>query len=376
MKIAGIICEYNPFHNGHAYQIKTAKNNNDAVVCVMSGSFVQRGSAAVYDKWTRAHAALKSGADLVIELPVRYCLSSAQGFARGAVEILCGTGVIDTLVFGSECGDIKKLLSAADILLHEPPEVSAKIQKLMTGGVGYATARAAAYDGIIDADLLSSPNNVLGIEYLAAIARCGSSISPQTHTRTVGYHDDVGCGNFAAATHIRDIMNSGSDISAYVPFDYSGHEKYDTNKLTEIFRYKMITEGSGLFRDIADTEIGLENRFLKSVNLQTFDEIADFVSSKRHTKARVRRIMLCALLNLRGGYRPPEYIRVLGMTGRGREILAKMRKTSVLPIINKTADFGSPALTEDVTATNLSALCADTPVSQNRDYLTSPIIVE
>lgn len=376
MKIAGIICEYNPFHNGHKYQLELAKATHDAVVCIMSGSFVQRGDAAIYDKWTRAHAALCSGADLVIELPVRYCLSSAQGFARGAVETLDASGIIDTLVFGSESGDIQKLLHAADIMLHESAAISAEIKRLVSGGMGYAAAREYAYSDVVDNSLLSSPNNLLAIEYISSLIRIGSKICPMTHGRTVGYHDSEHEGIFASATFIREKIKKSENFSQLVPYDYSGHEKYDINRLSDIFRYRMITEGNRLFSGISDVEPGLDNRFLKASQYHTIDEIVDFVSNKRHTKARIRRIIASSLLNLHGGYRPPEYVRVLGMNETGAKILSGMRKKCCLPIINKTADFDTPMLREDILAANVAALCADKTVPQNRDFLISPIIIK
>lgn len=376
MKIAGIICEYNPFHNGHAYQLALAKNIADAAVCIMSGSFVQRGEAAVYDKWTRAHAALLNGADLVLELPVRYCLSSAQGFARGAVESLNSTGVIDSLIFGSEIGNIHELSHAAELIANEPSEVSEKIKNLMARGMGYAAARTEAYRGIIDANLLSEPNNLLALEYLCALKATNSKITPITHTRTTGYHSAVPENEFASATLLRKKINAGESISLYTPFDFSDCEKYDTEKLTEIFRYRIITEGEKLFSLIPDAEAGIENRFIKSADIETFDGIVDFVSGKRYTRARVRRIMLSALLNIRGGYRTPEYIRILGMNETGMKILSQMREKSTLPVVNKTADFSSPMIFEDIRATNISVLCADRPIRQNRDFFTSPIIVK
>ena len=376
MKIAGIICEYNPFHNGHKYQIELAKKTHGAVVCIMSGSFVQRGDAAIYDKWTRAHAALCSGADLIIELPVRYCLSSAQGFARGAVETLDAAGIIDTLFFGSESENLQKLLHAADVMLHEPASVSAEIKRLAAEGMGFAAARECAYDGLIDSSLLSYPNNLLAVEYICSLMRIGSKISPVTHGRTVGYHDSGHDGAYASATLVREKIKSSEDFSHFVPYDYSGHEKYDINRLSDIFRYRMITEKEQLFCGIPDIEPGLDNRFLKSAHCRTIDETVDFVSSKRHTKSRIRRILASSLLNLRGGYRPPEYIRVLGMNETGREILGTMRKTCSLPVINKTADFDTPMLREDILAANVAALCADKTVPQNRDFLTSPVVIK
>ena len=155
MKTAAIICEYNPFHNGHKYQIEQAKLTHDAVVCIMSGSFVQRGDIAVFDKWTRAKAALSSGCDLVIELPVCHSLNTAELFAFGGVSLADSLGVIDTLFFGSESGDIEKLSKASEILLAEPFEISEKIKKNMSEGMSFPLARTKAYQGVIYAELIT-----------------------------------------------------------------------------------------------------------------------------------------------------------------------------------------------------------------------------
>ena len=150
MRIAAVICEYNPFHNGHKYQLSLIKRNFDAVFCVMSGSFVERGDIAVFDKWQRAYAAVLNGCDLVFELGTRYSLSSASGFALGAVDTILKTGVADSLIFGSEANDIKRLSDAADIMILESSEISQKIKSALKEGLSYPMARQEAFDGIID----------------------------------------------------------------------------------------------------------------------------------------------------------------------------------------------------------------------------------
>ncbi len=375
MKTAGIICEYNPFHNGHKYQIAEAKKSFDAVICAMSGSFVQRGDVAIFDKWERTKAALSSGADLVIELPVRTSLSSAEGFAQGAVRLLSSLGVIDSLCFGAETNDCEKLVTAAKIMASEPQEVSEKIKELLAAGVSYPKALAVAYDGIIDDDILSMPNNILALSYIKAIYEQKSNLKPFAIKRkAVGHHDMIAQDGFCSATFLREKIKNGDDISPYTPYDFSSCPVYDLNKLTNAFRHKLITEGSNAFSGISDMEEGLANRFLKALDYMSLSEIIDFVKTKRYTRTRLQRIAVSVLLGLKGNEASPKYIRILGMNKKGIEILSKMKKTCPAPIVNKVADAPNELVYEDILATNLAALCADC-IPQNRDYITSPIII-
>lgn len=375
MKICAVICEYNPFHNGHKHQIELAKRDFDAVLCVMSGSFTQRGEAAVFDKWTRAKAAVLSGADLILELPVRYSLSSANGFAKGAVELVLSTGIADALIFGSEENDIKKLSLAADILLSEPREISKKIKELLADGMSYPMARQAAFSGIIDADLLTKPNNILAIEYISALKQKNSSVLPITHARTIGHSEKAEVYEYASASLIREKIKKGGDISRLTPFDYSDCEIYDTNRLTDIFKFLLITKGEALFSGIPDAEPGLCNRFLKAVNSDSFEDIINECVTKRYTRSHLKRIALRALLGLKGGFLPPQYLRVLAANDTGREMLAAMKKSAALPIITKTADFPKELLAEDICATDVAALCTYPHQKKGRDFFVSPIML-
>ena len=375
MKVAAIICEYNPFHNGHKHQIELIKRDFDAVLCVMSGSFTQRGEAAVFDKWTRAKAAVFCGADLVLELPVRYSLSSASGFAQGAVELVAAAGIADALVFGSEANDISRLSRAADILISEPPQISAKIKELLADGMSFPMAKQAAFSEVIDADLMTNPNNILAIEYISALKRQGSNIIPITHPRTVGHSDSSENGGFASAALIRGEIKNGGKFSQLVPYDYSDCEIYDTNCLTDIFKFLLTTRGETLFSDIPDAENGIFNRFNKNIDLKTLDEIIDASVTRRYTRAYLKRIVMRAILGIGGGYYPPKYLRVLAANSAGREMLAKMKDTASLPIVTKTADFPKELLKEDLLATDIVALCTYPKQKKGRDFLISPIMI-
>ncbi len=375
MKICAVICEYNPFHNGHKHQIELAKRDFDAVLCVMSGSFTQRGEVAVFDKWSRAKAAVLSGADLVLELPVRYSLSSANGFARGAVDIVAETGIADALLFGSEENDINALSRAADILISEPTEISQKIKELLAGGMSYPMARQTAFSGIIGGDLLTKPNNILAIEYISALKQKNSNIVPITHARTIGHSDNAEENGYASASFIREKIKKGEDISRLTPFDFSSCEIYDTNRLTDIFKYLLITKGEALFLNIPDAEPGLYNRFLKAANSDTFEDMTDACVTKRYTRSYLKRIALRALLGLEGGFLPPRYLRVLAANHTGQKMLAEMKKRATLPIVTKVADCPKSLLDEDIRATDIAALCTYTNQKKGRDFLISPIML-
>ena len=377
MKTAGIICEYNPFHTGHKYHIDHIKKEFDAVVCIMSGSFVQRGSIAIYDKWSRARSALENGADLIIELPVKYALSSAEGFAEGGIRILDASGVIDALCFGSESGDILELTSCAKALLSESPEISQKIKVLMNEGLPYAKARAIAYEGVLDIELLSQPNNILAIEYIKAILKSGTNIRPITIKRKgAGYHDEDTIDGFASATLLREKIREGEDVSTFTPYDLLASVTYDINQLTNAFKYKLRTEGEAAFSGISDMEPGLANRFLNEIDRESITAIVDAVKTKRYAHTRLRRIAARVLLGLTEDAKVPDYIRVLGMNNKGKELLSIMREKSRFPIVNKVADFKDESILYDILATDLAALCASSPVPMGRDYTTSPIIME
>lgn len=376
LKVAGIICEYNPFHSGHKYQLDMVKRDFDAVVCIMSGSFVQRGEVAIFDKWTRAKAALSNGADLVIELPVKNVLSSAEGFAEGAVELLNSLGIVNSISFGSECGDIELLKNYAEIILSEPPEVSERIKMLSKDGVRFAKARALAYKGILDTGIISEPNNILAIEYIKALLKTKSSITPVTIKRKgAGYNDKAAKKGYASATMLREKISDGIDVSEFLPFDYSSCLRYDTDKLTDIFKYKLITQGVDVFSHISDVEPGLANRFLKAINCHNISDIIDMVKTKRYARTRLCRIAMRVILDLKDMSLSPEYVRILGFNDTGKKLLSKMKKTCTLPVVNKVADFESAAILPDIMATDIAAFCADTFVPFGRDYTTSPVML-
>lgn len=377
MNVTGLVAEFNPFHNGHAYIINKIKEQSDAVVVIMSGNFVQRGDVAITDKHTRTKTALKNGADLVIELPVIYALNTAQRFAYGAIKTLDSTGVVTSLAFGSECGDIKKLYSAAKAAAFEAPEISGKIKKLISSGMNYPSARAKAYTEF--ADIWDKPNNILAVEYLRAIIDIKSNIKPFTIQRTNDFHSINTDGNIISATAIRTLIKENKDTAAYMP--KTDFDIYSVEKLDNVLNYILRNADANDIATINDVTEGLENRIISaSAQNLGFYSIAEAVKSKRYTMSRIRRILLGIILNLDKDLcaSEPSYIRVLGMNNTGMELLKCMKAKATLPVIVKTADFNADKIFKaEIRATETASLCKINGIAAaHRDYCISPVIVK
>lgn len=375
MKITGIIAEYNPFHSGHAYQL--SKIESDAVVAVMSGSFVQRGDVAVADKWTRARLAVMGGVVLVVELPVVFALNTAQKFALGAVSLLNDMGV-DELCFGSESGDIDALFKTAELIENEPSEISETIQRLIASGISYPAARERAYAGEIPDGILSEPNNILAVEYLRALIRLKSNITPVTVKRHgAGYNDTAPHNGTASASAIREMLKNGADAGEFtkfcgIPNDLSRLDSAVSAKLRMMTPYEL--------QKINDVSEGLENRILRAAaEHSTIDAIAESIKTKRYTMSRIRRILISSLLGITSdmSLHMPDYIRVLAMNETGMAVLKELKSRSALPIITKTADYkgNSPLFEMDLRATDIAALCEAENKKGGRDYTTSPAVL-
>ncbi|MDE5974084.1 MAG: nucleotidyltransferase family protein [Eubacterium sp.] len=310
--ITGIICEFNPFHAGHKYLIDSVKNENDGVVCVMSGNFVQRGEFAVYDKFTRAKSALENGADLVIELPCAYSLRSAEGFARAGVELLEAANAVDRIAFGAECDDIGKLKRIAYEITENEQQIKAEMKK----GISYPAARKM----VISSDILDTPNNILAIEYLK------SAKLPCTAVKRIGKGHDSDDEKFSAS-EIRKKLTEDEICSM---------KNCETAVLAKL---RCMTAND--FLKIEDVTEGLENRIVDMVRVSTsLEALYDNIKTKRYTHSRIRRIILKAYLDISKAYtEKAPYIRILGFNSKGQEILAKMKKSADLPIISRYSDI-------------------------------------
>ena len=328
MKIASIIAEYNPFHKGHAYQINKIKEDyTDFIVIIMSGNFVQRGEPAIIDKYNRAKIAVDNGASLVLELPLVYSTSNAEIFSLGATNILNSMGIIDRLYFGSE-NDASTLKNLSEKIYKNLDDE--KIKKFLAYGNSYIKSRELAMDFLSqeEKEILKKPNNILGLEYLNSLAKLNSKIEAHSIKRkNVNHDDDFSLGDFASASHIRRLAYEGEDVSKFIP-DYKLVPENNLENYFEIFKYKMISEKIN-FNEYFDYEEGLENRLLENIDAKNFEEFIEKVHSKRHSRSRIKRLVIEIILDIKKGLiknslKEP-YTRVLACDERGIEIFKKSK---------------------------------------------------
>ena len=368
MKTVGLITEYNPFHNGHAYHIEKAKmlTGADRVIVVMSGDFVQRGAPAVMPKHLRTESALLSGASLIIELPVCFATGSAEYFAQGSISLLNQLGCIDSICFGSECGDLHLLKEIAQILADEPIEYQTALKQALKEGASFPAARQEALNIYSDkySEILASPNNILGIEYLKALAKIHSKIEPFTIKRIgAGYHDMDIDGQFSSATAIRsDIyqladVNSSSEslplthIQTQVPS--SCHELMKKNYQTRypvkaddfslLLKAKLLSETAGSLSHYLDMSPELANRILRLRNdYLSFEQFCDLLKTKELTRSRISRSFIHVLLGITNDWltamkAPAPYARILGFRRDHADLLGILKQTSDIPLITSPA---------------------------------------
>jgi len=378
MKIVGLIAEYNPFHNGHKYHIEKAKElaNADYAVIVMSGNFVQRGAPAIMPKHMRAEAALQSGADLVIELPVYYATGTAEQFAYGAVSLLDKLGCIDSICFGSECGDINLLSNVVRLLCDETDEYKDVLQAYLRSGMSFPLARQNALDKLYPngnyGQILSEPNNILGIEYLKALYRLNSNIEPITIQREVShYHDTELQEQFSSASALRSTITDANFAKLYgqipsecMPSLEDGYQvRYPVyaNDFSLLLKYKLLNETSMSLVEYADVSEELANRIYNRLNdYVSFDQFCELLKTKEITYTRISRALIHILLGVKkNDYQEIGYARVLGFRKNSSDLLAYIKKTSSLPLISKLsasdnfAEHAKKMLGIDVFASNL-----------------------
>lgn len=374
MIVTALIAEYNPFHNGHAYHIREARRltGADFLLVLMSGDFVQRGEAAVIGKSARAEMAIRCGADLVLELPVCYACGSAEYFAGGAVALLNALGCADYLCFGSECGNLDILQTAAQILSAEPDAFRQKLQTLLRQGLSFPNARQEALEWYLEqenagkalAPLLSQPNNILAVEYLKALIKSGSAIKPVTIQRAgSGYHD-TDIGNFCSATALRRAFaDKPSDsvfppqLAASVPKDVYDILSANWQRTFPVFaddfsamlHYRLLTapgwESLASCFDIPET---LARRiFQMRYAFTDFSSFVKLIKTRNLTEAMVRRALLHILLCLPQPQKtdperfPVYYARILGLRLSSGALLGQIKKSGQIPLLSKLADAGS-----------------------------------
>ena len=383
MQNIGIIAEFNPFHTGHQHIVDYAKQGGNGVICVLSGNFVQRGDTAVIPKFERAAAALAAGVDLVIELPTPYAMSTAQNFAFGAVSILENLGVTDKICFGSECGNIDVLTEIANIL--ESDGFNKKISASLAGGNTFAKIRSdilREYNTEF-ADILDKPNNTLGIEYITAAKRINSSIAFECIKRIGAKHDSDDIDSTVSASLIRRHITEGDYKFAQKYMPVKAYDILKTAPVSDIKRLEtailtvLRTKTADGFKDLPDISEGIENRLFTAVqSAVTLDNLYEKVKTKRYTLARVRRLVLSAFLGIDNSFffTPPPYIRVLGFTEKGEEILRSAKKRSTVPIVTSSSDikglgeFAQKLWQTECLATDIYSLSLNQPQECGKEY--------
>lgn len=406
--ITGIIAEYNPFHNGHAYQIEQARllTGCDFLVVVMSGDYVQRGAPAVFDKYTRARMALACGADLVLELPVACSCASAEFFASGAVSLLDGLGCVDFLCFGSESGNLQSLMEPARILAKESPVFQEALRRGLSLGLSFPAARKEAFRACAsNPDILDLPNNILGIEYLKALLQRESSIKPVTIKRKgQGYHDTLLDSGFASASGIRRFLKQEeAPLSALPALKESLPDPVmevlkDTlahtlpvweEDFSTLLRYELLRQSASDLTRYADISPDLGRRLKNCADkFSSFSEFVALVKTKDVTYTRITRALFHILLNLTGedtrNSVAMPYARILGFRKDHSRILGLLKENSRIPIIPKAADYKTyltpdlqPLFEKDLFAANLYETIA--AAKQKRAFLhdlkRSPVIL-
>ncbi len=365
MKVLGIVSEYNPFHNGHKFHIEQSKKISgcDFVIAVMSGNFVQRGEPAIFDKWTRTKAALNNGVDMVIEIPTYFSTSSAEFFSECAVRILENTGIVNMISFGSESGHIEYIEKTANILYNEPQNFKYAIKKELSKGLPFPTARGNALEQIanIPKEILENPNNILGIEYLKTLKKINSKITPVTIKREKAHYNSKNIeSTIASATAIREYIKNNNINTAFSAVPKNCIDIYSEalnckkapifkNNLSHFLNYKLRTSNEEYLKNILDVTEGLENRILKSLyEYYDFEEICDYIKSKRYTYTKIQRAILHIILDIQkndfsqfieNGF--SQYIRVLGFKKDSSIILSELTKKSKIPVITNTKNIYS-----------------------------------
>ncbi len=398
MRIAGLITEYNPFHNGHAYHLEQVKKHLgfDGVVVIMSGNFVQRGTPALLDKWTRTDMALRGGADLVIELPAVYASASAEIFALGAVRILNGLNCVEQIIFGSESGDISELKETALLLHKESPAYKDALKLELSAGHAFPVARARAIASHFGkSESPSLPNDILGMEYIKAGLRMNSPLKFDTIKRiSSNYHDTDIDTAFSSATAVRKAFFEGRQDEARLAVPKSTYELLIRNSanivsseaLYPFIMYKLRTESHASLSRIQDMNEGLEHRIKDAADrAQSYEDLVDLIKTKRYVRTRIQRVLLNTLLGVETDFvtqavqsEHAAYARVLGFNDTGRKIMKQMRKSAEIPIItnvNKhvpTQEIALDMLALDMRATDFYTLLNGTGTGA-QDKLMRPV---
>lgn len=374
MKAAGVIVEYNPFHNGHAYHLQETKKltNADVVVAIMSGHFLQRGEPALVSKWIRAKMALEGGVDVVIELPYAFATQKAETFASGAVSLLHALGVQE-VCFGSESGNIESFIHTLSLQQQCMEAFDQNVRQGMKEGISYPKALAEAFSSLHKEEHavdMSKPNNILGFHYIQAIHKQNSSIVPKTVARlNAQYHDEnFASATIASATSIRKRLLATSfdfsTIEGVVPRSTYRHLKgyyhtygllHDWEQYFSFLKYRLLSSTASQLHHVYEAEEGLENRLLSHINdADSFSSFMERIKTKRYTWTRLQRLCLHILTNTTkeemsnvNKQETAPYIRILGMSKKGQMYLSSIKKNVSLPLVTRLQAFRHPLLELD-----------------------------
>ena len=401
-KVLGIIAEYNPFHNGHLYHLQKAKKDTSSnySVAIISGNFTQRGNTSIIDKWSKAKMALENGFDLVIELPLVYAISSAENFADGAVKILNSMKVIDYLSFGTETQDFEALDKIASVLYNEPKEYKSILQHELKKGVSFPKARQNALMMYLNdirkyTNILLSPNNILGIEYIKALKKYNSNIAPYPIERFESeYHSNKINGNIASSTAIRNIIKNDNlpilrkllpDESFSILINNLKAKQVvpDISAFEKIIIYNLRKMSLSEIQNLPDVSEGLENAIKNAANsCNSIIEFLNIVKSKRYTTTRLQRILLYSLLDITKkdmdiSKKIVPYVRVLGFNNKGKFLISEISKVNpkleIITSVKKYIDISNNKnnkilLKKDIHATNIYTLGYEEDSWSNLDF--------
>ena len=409
-KVVGIIAEYNPFHNGHLYHIKKSieQENADFVICIISGNFMQRGNTSIIDKWTKAKMAVLQGADLVLELPTVYSVSSAENFAEGAIRILDSLKIVNTISFGMEARELSTLNNIVKVLSDEPREYSLILSHELKKGISYPKARENALMFYLNdikryANIMNSSNNILAIEYLKALRKLKVNIKPLGIQREkVLYNDEIIVDGFTSSTAIRKMIvnRQFEDIIKVMPrASYfllakslrDGHYVLDLSKFQTEIIYRLRTMTVEEIKALPDVSEGLEYLIKQAANsCNNIIDLVNKIKSKRYTQTRIQRILVYVLLGIdkklmENSKKNQSYVRVLGMNENGKKLLSEIsRKNPKIKLVVSVKKFMEKEKNKylremmemDIKATNIYTLGYEKDSFANLDYTNKIITLE
>ncbi len=370
MKVVGIVAEYNPFHNGHKFHIEEAKKvtNSDYCICIMSGSFTQTGNIAIIDKFKRAKSACENGCDLVIELPSIYVNSSAENFAFGAINTLASLGIVDSICFGSESNDISSLTNISNKILKNEDKIWKITKESLNEGMSFSKARLIALSTFLnenELNIISNPNDILGLEYINTINRLNLNIQPYTILRNSSSFNEVKLNNsnkYTSASSIRNTLckeKNIKNIQNYIPENLinmlNDSTLINNNNMYSIIKYKIITSKLETLKDINEINEGLQNKIITEINnSKNYDEFVNNIKSKRYKLSKIKRMLNNMLLGITkedfeyAKNKKIGYAHILAYSKNGKNLISSIVRSSTIPIITSINDNVIKNLDKDI----------------------------